>query len=203
MIDLRGILPRANWSIGNNYSFKSITTVHWTGSPVTWPDEPEKQLEAYARFHIQKDWNPPTGAYGDGIMYHYAVALDGRTFQCRDQTAILYNTAASGNYDSISVLAIVGQGQSTTPALFAGLREVINLLDRPQLRGHRDYGTSFCPGDEIYAWLQGGTQLTDEQIAAMIDSKIAAYGARLQPELVVDRKRLDRLELFMAKVKSA
>lgn len=203
--DLRGTLSRAGWSIGNNYNYKAITTVHWTGTPVTWPNEPEKQLEAYARFHIQKDWNPPNGAYGDGIMYHYAVAQDGRVFQCRDETAILYNTGAAGNYESISVLCIVGEGQSPTQNMLYGLDDILTKLARPGLYGHRDYGTSFCPGNVIYNWLQGwpydwGNDMVTE---AEVQTMIAAYGARLQPELEVDRRRIDRLETFMTKVKEA
>lgn len=193
IVDLRDQLPRADWEIGR-FSSKQRLLFHWAGTPVRQSRPLPETIRGFARYHIDKDWNPdlPGVQGGDGLHYHFVLG-DDVVYQARDLDAVLWASGTDANRTAWHALFPVGEGQSPTLGMYRAAAWLHRHLAVPA-GGHRDEGTSTCPGDEIAAWIPKEEAVDLAELDRRIDAKIAEYGARLQPELEVDRKRIDTLE---------
>ena len=170
MLDLRGSLPRAKWSIGQRDASPLGATLHYNGPPVSafgYPGIEVAQLKADARYHMR-----PGGAFGDtgadGIQYHYAVLSDGTVCQLRDETAILWHCANTvGNRQHLAIHLPLGGAQRPTDAqwlcatrLFDELMARYEWHSRATILGHREWPRSdgkpqkSCPGPIVFRSLQ-------------------------------------------------
>jgi hypothetical protein len=109
-------------------------------------------VRAIQRYHMSKGWAD--------IGYHFLVDQFGQVFEGRgwDVTGA---HAANRNGDTIGV-AFLGDGSGQVPyAVFRALEELYEkacerYASTLLLMGHRDVGSTACPGDVIYSWLKDG-----------------------------------------------
>ncbi len=151
------IIPRAAWGAR---APKSRTTVPWskrTGFVVHYsaasPDQTPKAIQNY---HMDtKRWSD--------IGYNFLVDDKGRIYEGRGWT-VLGAHAEGHNTENIGVCWI-GKDRAgvkdTPPASLAAIRWLYDQACHQagrQLakRGHRDVGSTTCPGDELYAWVRAG-----------------------------------------------
>jgi hypothetical protein len=186
MIDVRALLPRADWSIGT--APKASVTVHWNGPAVDYEANPLNVAKADAQFHIDKDWSSDgSGAHGDGIMYHRLYAPDGSVLMTRDEDAILWHSNTDeGNLHSAAWQVMTGKGQTPTPEQLASLaRDLVGHVRY----GHRDWSRTECPGDELYAFIQG-----DKEEETVEDEEFIEKTTRIiTPTLVAMKEAYDPL----------
>lgn len=164
IVDVRDELPLAEPEdrIGY-YGPKTSVTVHWNGPPVPRDVDPLDVILGDAHYHISKDWSPEPGVQGgDGIMYHFLVAPDGRVFKTRDDDAVLYHCgSAIGNERSYAVQVMVGGDESgatdpSTPITaeqLSALSQLIAFLGLDQVKPHRAWSSTTCPGNELADWV--------------------------------------------------
>jgi|GEM_PF-2973435 len=126
VVDIRHLLPRANWQIGTRTATTSLTW-HWNGPPVD-PSRRSgagliKQLIADSNWQMRKGW----GGTKDGaphLMYLLVIGADGTIYQTADVNEILWHCAQQdGNMRGLSLHFALGEGQEPTPLqLAAGFR---------------------------------------------------------------------------------
>lgn len=128
-------------------------------------DERELHAECAARvrgiqrYHMTSDQLTPGGA--SDIGYSWLVCRHGYVFKGRGWRVM---PAATGGANSYTV-AVCFLGNDTagradaTPAARGAITHVAEFVRRNApnfegIRGHRDFGATTCPGDELYAFLQ-------------------------------------------------
>lgn len=168
IVDIRGELEtNPNGGPGQSYAPKRGVIVHYNGPAVTRPGR--EQLTIDASYHCHKDWSADgSGAYGDGIMYHYAVDENGMIYQLRDADAVLWHCGywgTPGNQDGTAVQVTIGEGQNATPAQLASLTQLVDWLRArdgfgPEMaKGHQEVNPTACPGslmqDFVYPYRAG------------------------------------------------
>lgn len=130
--------------------------VHWNGPAVT--SGPAALLRADQNFHMDtRGWND--------IAYNVAVDSAGEIWIAR---GLGVRSAANGdqtvNAKWGAVLCMIGQGQTPTAAMLAGLRDAVGLfagtnhLPNPAVTTHHDIyaaGTE-CPGPDLLAFVHAG-----------------------------------------------
>lgn len=126
-------------------------------------DEREKHAECAARvrsiqrYHMTSDQLIPGGAADIG--YSWLVCKHGYVFKGR---GLRVRPAATGGANSFTQ-AVCFLGNDTagrddvTPKGRAAIRQVLAFLQRncrnlEGVRGHRDFGSTACPGAELYAF---------------------------------------------------
>lgn len=162
-LDLRDVLPHANWTIGARGGLPTGQTLHYNGPPVknrTHAGEIAQLIED-ARWHMRKDAFGP-GSPGDGLQYHLAVLSDGTPVQCRDPLRVLWHCAnATGNRWSLSLHLPLGGAQDATDAQWAMTARIFEAAGqyygwrRTAVKGHREWprldgiSQSACPGPPL------------------------------------------------------
>lgn len=142
---------------------KTSVTIHWNGPPIPRDVHPLEVILGDAHFHISKDWSPAPGIQGgDGIMYHFLVAPDGTVYKTRDDDAVLYACGnAIGNERSYHVQVMVGGDGSgvtdpntpITPQQYASLAALVGFLGLDQVKPHRAWSPTTCPGNDLTNWV--------------------------------------------------
>lgn len=202
IVDLRDALARADWEIGR-FSPKTKLTFHWAGPmPANGAPafDPIARAKTFARYHRAKDWGG--GARGDGLMYHFVLG-DDVVYLARDEDAVLYATGTDANRTSLHALFPIFDGESPTPGIYRAAAWLRTAKGLPT-QGHRDEGTSVCPGDEIATWITR-PQEDDMDLAELdrrIDAKIAEYAKEaretgfepIKRDLAMVDDRVDALE---------
>ena len=111
--------------------------------------------------NIQAFHQGPTRKWAD-IAYSFLVAPDGTIFEGRGWGK---QGAHTKGYNSSSVgIAFIGDGRLPVPApALASIAWLGSEADRRfgTLRrvGHRDVGSTVCPGDALHGWWMGGAAL--------------------------------------------
>lgn len=166
MIDLRGELARATWSIGRRRGAPLGATLHYNGPPVAAFGDPfgeRAQLAADARYHMRPD---TLGA--DGIQYTFAVLSDGAVCRLRDDADVLWHSAnAIGNRWHLAIHLPLGGAQTPTPVQWAATTTLCDSLiaqygwgGRGAIVGHREWPRAdgkpqkSCPGPIVFRLLQ-------------------------------------------------
>ncbi len=162
-IDIRGLLPRYPWSIGQRQSTTSLTW-HYNGPPVA-PDRQYgagliRQLAGDAAWQMRPGW----GGTVDGaphLMYHLVVASDGRVYQTADMAEILWHCAhQDGNSSGLALHFPIGEGQQSTQAQMISAIRVSEALRARygiplnRVLGHLEWKhATLCPGQPLMAHL--------------------------------------------------
>ena len=96
------------------------------------------------------------------IGYSFGVSVDGQIFEGRGLNR--YQAAQGttpGNSQWYSVSLMIGGDEQPTPAQIEGVKRLRAwLMGRgmaAEVRGHRDFVASSCPGEPLYALVQDGT----------------------------------------------
>jgi hypothetical protein len=107
--------------------------------------------EDYARYHVlSKKWA--------GIAYTFVIEKTGDIIQGNLLTWITNNTSGQ-NTSSISIcLSGDFTKEEPSPAQLKSLKKLINYLrktlpQRLEVSGHKDFGTTSCPGPNLYKHL--------------------------------------------------
>ena len=105
-------------------------------------------VRAIQRFHQE------TRNWAD-IGYNFLIGSDGKVYEGRgwDRTGA---HARGHNSNSIGI-AYIGDGRLPVPkaakkAILALRKEAVERLPIEEVVGHRDVGSTVCPGDELYKW---------------------------------------------------
>lgn len=146
------IIPRASWGAR---SPRAIQTANWsqrTGFVVHHSDGPQDQsVRTIQNFHMD------TRGWSD-IGYNFLIDFRGNIYEGRGWNRVGahakgYNTATIG-------VCVIGNYDAVLPSP-AALSSLIQLYGEAQrlkggklgLFGHREVGSTDCPGDRLYAWV--------------------------------------------------
>lgn len=116
------------------------------------------RVRGIQRYHMTSDQLTPGGA--SDIGYSWVVCKHGYVFKGRGWRVL---PAATGGANSFTV-AVCFLGNDTqgrddvTPKGRGAIREVLDFVKRNArnlegVRGHRDFGSTSCPGNELYAFV--------------------------------------------------
>lgn len=106
----------------------------------------------YARYHVlSKGW--------PGIGYTFIIEVDGTIVQAHPLTVVSYNTGGVNTRTIGICLSGDFTKQEPSPQQLKSLKKLIKHLRRklPQrldVYGHKDYGTTSCPGPHLYKHLK-------------------------------------------------
>lgn len=189
------IVTPQEWGAEKNYDTWADTPIpkdgivwHWNGPAVTNFDggqaREQSYLKAVERYHIHtKGWR--------GFAYGFAVGASGTVYRGRgwnNYAAHVGDVDADGipdNHEKIPVLWCIGEGQTPTMemkwaaiSLKQWLESSANhtklipaARDNLPVFGHRDIGSTSCPGDTIYQlihdriWVASGTKIIGATVA--------------------------------------
>jgi hypothetical protein len=152
------IYSRADWSAksprcASGTMTPNRATIHHTVTPTKDSMTPEQRLRQIQSFHqVSRGWCD--------IGYNYLVSRDGRVWRGRGPTTVgaHVTNANTGNVG----ISFMGTYTSTAPSdtqmcqaakLLRRLHEDFSgiSLNRTDVKGHRQYGETSCPGDALYA----------------------------------------------------
>lgn len=106
----------------------------------------------YARYHVlSKGW--------PGLGYTFVIEANGTIIQAHPLTVVSYNTAGVNTKTIGICLSGDFTKQEPSPAQLKSLKRLIKYLRRtlPQrldVYGHKDFGTTSCPGPNLYKHLK-------------------------------------------------
>lgn len=152
------IIPRSGWGAR---APKSRTTTTWskrTKVAIHWSAGPASQTPREIQdFHMAA---PPRGRGWADVGYNFLVSRDGRIYEGRGWTVVGAH-AAGHNTEAIGICLIGRTGSDLTPAAKRAIRWLFDEACRRAGRrlavcGHRDLGSTQCPGDTVYAWIKAG-----------------------------------------------
>lgn len=159
------IIDRAQWGAkapsGSRNALNAKpegSTLHWEGPQMG--QRPHSQCAALVR-SIQAFHMGPQRGWSD-IAYSLLVCEHGAVFIGRGKGI---GSAANGTTDSnrrrYAICALVGKGDPLTPALIQGIKDAVALTvtwgAKNNTNGHRDWVSTQCPGDALYAMARKGT----------------------------------------------
>ena len=128
--------------------------IHHTETPTNDSMSPPARLRQIQSYHMDvKGWCD--------IGYHYLVSRDGRVWEGRPDTQ-LGSHAGGANTGNIGI-SIMGS-HDATPVTQAQVDVIAGLvrglatahgvpMDRTRIKGHREYKSTSCPGDALFAQL--------------------------------------------------
>jgi MYXO-CTERM domain-containing protein len=135
-------------------------TIHHTAGPTANTSGAPSRLRQIQSYHIDtKGWCD--------IGYHFLVDTDGGVWQGREHTTV--GAHVGGNNTNNVGISFIGNYDSVdTPqqAQLQGAGGVLDYLSRTYgfskdtLKGHRDYGSTACPGKNLYPRLADIKQYT-------------------------------------------
>ncbi len=131
-------------------------TVHHTVTPTHDSISGAARVRGIQAYHIDSN------GWCD-IGYHFLVDSDGNVYQGRSSEQRTGAHAGGANTDNVGV-SFLGTFTSDVPsdAMFSGGAQILAwladayaiALDRSRVKGHREWGSTACPGDALYARLQ-------------------------------------------------
>lgn len=149
------VYSKSDWG-GRNPSCSSATntyraTIHHTVTPTNDTISPQARLRQIQNYHMDvQGWCD--------IGYNYLVSRDGRIWRGRG-VGVLGSHVADNNSGNVGV-SFMGT-HTSTPATATQLCNAAKLLSvmksdhglpltRSAIKGHRQYGSTECPGDALY-----------------------------------------------------
>lgn len=154
------IRPRSDWGAAPSGGASWLATevgvaVHWEGP----------RMGAYTQSAVPgllrgiQRYHQATQGWAD-IAYNFVVDRFGGVWEGRGWNArSAANGTNSSNSNYLAVCYLGGEGDPFTAeaanAISWLFQEHVRRGGRAELTGHRDHTPTACPGDEIYAWVQG------------------------------------------------
>lgn len=116
------------------------------------------RVRGIQRYHMTSDQLAPEGAADIG--YSWVVCKHGYVFKGRGWRVLPAATAGANSFTvAVCFLGNDTQGRDdVTPQGRKAIREVLAFVRRnapnfEAVRGHRDFGATSCPGDELYRFV--------------------------------------------------
>ncbi|MBU0680016.1 MAG: peptidoglycan recognition protein family protein [Proteobacteria bacterium] len=139
-------------TVGSVHSPKHIT-IHHTATPNDDKSSVEERIRGIQNYHITtKKWKD--------IGYHFLISSDGRVWQGRENMERTGSHVGGHNKDNIGI-AFIGDYQKVAvpQAMLDAAAKLIRWLcdkygitiDRTNIKGHREWAATTCPGDYIMA----------------------------------------------------
>lgn len=126
-----------------------------------------------AQFRGWQDWHMIGHGWGD-IAYHLIIGIDGTVYEGRDPA---YEGDTATTYDTTGHFLVVVEGnfedEEPTPAQIRSLESVLAWASQEygipttEIRGHRDYAATTCPGTHLYELLHSG--VLQDSVQDLID----------------------------------
>ncbi len=196
IVDLTDLLPHASWLLPVRATPPTALTLHYNGPAVAFHRQADPglvdQLVLDARWQMRPGaLGAPTG--GDGLQYHYVIAVDGTIYQTRDPRRMAWHCGDErGNRESLAIHFPIGGTQDVTEVQwFSGIALCTALMDeytmhgRQVVYGHQEWpeASTLCPGPHIMQRLkQWRDQATSEGAGIYrLRSDIAAANVREGP----------------------
>jgi hypothetical protein len=201
--------PRSDWTTVKAANAHPLnpdvvrgTAVHWNGPavPASALTDPRAYLEGVRRFHVN-------GNGWSDIAYNLAVDQTGDLWVLR---GLGHMSAANGDTEQntkwLAVLCIIGQGQTPSARMLAGLAAAVELVrDRyPNARGITTHAAirpepTACPGPDLKAAVASGLTTPEDDVTEADKDDIArkvvdllfgtrAAGLRNQIRLALDEE---------------
>lgn len=146
-VGLRAPTNRSYVDSGRRTAF----VVHFDGgTPIT--------ADAFTHWRRTQAYHMDSRGWSD-IGYNFGVHQNGQVVEGRGWDVLGAHAGAAGNVVGIGVQAMIGGAQQPSAALLSSL---VGLYDDACARfgralvwrGHRDYMSTDCPGEPLYAWVQ-------------------------------------------------
>ncbi|MFT6399556.1 MAG: hypothetical protein ACJAYU_004323 [Bradymonadia bacterium] len=130
-------------------------TIHHTVTPTVDSVAPAARVRGIQAYHIDSNGWCDVG-------YHFIVGQDGRVYQGRSSELRTGAHAGGANTDNLGV-SLLGTFTEDVPSdtMFYGAANIVRWisntynvdLTRDWLKGHREWGSTSCPGDQLFARL--------------------------------------------------
>jgi hypothetical protein len=131
-------------------------TIHHTATPFPDTISTAQRLRGVQAFHMDSN------GWCD-IGYHFLVGPDGTVYQGRSSEERTGAHVGGANTNNVGV-SYIGDFTTAVPptAMIEGGAKIVRWLsdtftiplDRDRLRGHRQWGSTSCPGDQLYSRLE-------------------------------------------------
>ena len=187
IIDVRATLPSHPTlpPYRNRTQPVSRIVIHHTDTPSNFT------VEQIAHYHVYG--TRPNKDPWPGIGYHYVIAADGAIYWCQNHETHSYHVGAANGYTlGVSLIGRflrvgydgkpqASEDQLPSPAQMESASHLVSWLmgelkvgDIAQIVGHKEVGSTACPGDQ---WLRGVNWKNDlhERIQALNLSKPMAF----------------------------
>ncbi|MFV2172468.1 N-acetylmuramoyl-L-alanine amidase [Actinomadura sp. LOL_016] len=128
------------------WSQRSEFVVHYSEGPTS---QTPRQIQ---NFHMD-------GNGWSDVGYNFLVDTGGRVYEGRGWLVV--GAHATGHNTSGIGVCFIGRDGDATDAARSSIRALYDEANRRAgrtlaRRGHRDVGSTSCPGDELYAWVRAG-----------------------------------------------
>ena len=167
------ILPRSEWTDRAPIQEQLVPmgeitriTIHHSAGEEGSIREPERFLEI---LHSVQDAHMDVSGWYD-IGYHFAVAIDGRTWECRSLAAQGSHAGGANNVGNVGILVLGDYSQHhPTPQQMVSIQLLVRWLreqhgiPHDQVFVHSDFKDTSCPGANLLALLRG-TLLSDARV---------------------------------------
>jgi hypothetical protein len=126
---------------------KGIVFHHTTGSP----KDPYKQIQGHDRYHVEgRGWRT--------IAYNWLISEDGQIFEGRGWTV---GGATKGHNHNTIAISYIGDGDAITDKAKEAILVVVEATRKKYgehlyIKCHRDFKATYCPSDNLAAWVKGG-----------------------------------------------
>lgn len=117
------------------------------------------RVRGIQRYHMTSDQLTPSGA--SDIGYSWLVCKHGYVFKGRGWRRLPAATGGANSYtvavcflgnDTVNRDDVTNEGRAAIRQVLAFVRR--NAPNFEGVRGHRDFGATACPGDELYRFVQ-------------------------------------------------
>lgn len=138
---------------------ESLVVFHNTPMRVTTPTS--TRAEEIEALRIIENHHRKNNGWAD-IGYNFAGSQTGRIYECRGwPSAGAHAGTRAANFSSIGIaLLLNGNDQRPSPALIQSIRDLLQggvqigeLAPNFEIKGHRDFKATTCPGDLVYGML--------------------------------------------------
>lgn len=184
--------PRSDWGARSPEHRSSIgdvlgCTVHWHGPGLGAYDHGD----CPGLVRSMQDFHMDSNGWSD-LGYSLVCCRHGHVYEGRGigvRGAHAGTSDIGGNDRWYGVQAMIGQGDTITAELLAGLVDAIAYCRRGgaggRINGHRDHHATDCPGDQLYAWAHGSPMEDDDMPSAqevadaLLDTPIEMLDGRM------------------------
>lgn len=134
-------------------SLEGVIVHHTTGSGV----DPWQRIKQHDKYHVKtRGWK--------SIAYNWLVS--GETGEIFEGRGWKQGAATKGYNSKTTSISYIGSGDDLTEkgkvaiiSVVDGLREMYG--DHLWVKCHRDFGTTYCPGDMLAEWIKSGMPLKE------------------------------------------
>jgi len=144
---------------------EGVVVHHTTGSGV----DPWQRIKQHDKYHVKtRGWK--------SIAYNWLVS--GETGEIFEGRGWKQGAATKGQNSKTTSISYIGSGDDLTHNGKEAILTVIEALrkeygDHLWVKCHRDFGTTYCPGDGLATWIKSGMPMVDMQTSVQLEIKLS------------------------------